>query len=73
MRLSPTLDRVDDELVFPDLSKWIALYIYDCGQRLYQPETLSHYQNALKRFERWYETVLDGEQIDRRNGKQFAY
>lgn len=73
MRLQPTLERVDEQLVLPDLSEWIELYLNDCRQKLYKPTTITHYSNALKRFGIWYDTrVVDGI-IRKQNAKDFGY
>lgn len=73
MLLTPTLERTELELTFPDLNTWIQRYLRDCRRELRQPTTLIHYSNALKRFRLWYETDLPDQRISKDTARDFTF
>lgn len=73
MLLTPTRQREQCELVFPNLDEWIELYLADCRRQLRKPKTITHYSNALKRFSIWYRICLPNGRLCRSQTRDFIH
>lgn len=73
MLLTPTVDREQIELTFPNLAEWIDRYLQSCRLESAKAVTLIHYNNALKRFLTWYETEVPDRRISPDRAQEFRY
>jgi len=73
MLLTPTVDREQIELAFPNLAEWIDRYLRSCRLESAKSVTLTHYGNALKRFLTWYEIEVPDGRISPDRAQEFRY